>query len=174
MKKVSPFRESRRTEWVGIAADLRIVTLDPKLMALVPALALSSLSKSTRGLTLYPGRTGVALGAMLLVASAVIAYLLYAPVGVIGVALSAWLVGSVGALTLAVSLEPTAFVKSICVRCRLLPVIKEHEAIHLSGVASEKAVWDSMKVRHSVESLALAGDPAICTFCPIPKRLAEQ
>ena len=75
---------------------------------------------------------------------------------------------------LASSLTPTAFVKPICLACRLLPVIEEHEALHLSGVASESAVWGSMKARHSVRSLSLEGDPAVCPFCPIPKRLSEQ
>ena len=72
------------------------------------------------------------------------------------------------------SLRPTAFVKPICLKCRLLPVIEEHEAIHLSGVSSENEVWESMRSRHSVESLSLSGDPAICPFCPIPKRLSRS
>ena len=161
-------------EWERQLLELRVVKLTRPLQLLVPALALSSLPKRTRGLTLYPGRAGSALGAVLLGASILLGYLLLAPAGVVGTVLALWLIGTAGVAMLAASLKPTAFVKPICMACRLLPLIKEHEAIHLSGVASEKAVWDSMKTRHTVESLALRGDPAICSFCPIPKRLSES
>ena len=49
-------------EWEAIAGRMRVVHLTAPLQALVPALALPSLSKGTRGLTLYPGRGGAALG----------------------------------------------------------------------------------------------------------------
>ena len=161
-------------EWELRLLEMRVVRLTLPLQLLVPALALSSLPKRTRGLALYPGRGGSALGALLLGAGLLLGYMLFAPAGVVGTALALWLIGTAGGTMFAASLKPTAFVKPICMACRLLPVIKEHEAIHLSGVASEKAVWDSMKTRHSVESLALRGDPAICPFCPIPKRLSES
>ena len=87
---------------------------------------------------------------------------------------SFWFIGTAGVATVFGAIRPTAYVKPICVKCRLLPVIKEHEAIHLTGVGNERDVWDSMRTRHSVRSLSLEGDPSICSFCPIPKRLAEQ
>jgi hypothetical protein len=96
------------------------------------------------------------------------------PAGILGGFVSVWFLGTAGIATIVGVVRPTAYVKPICVRCRLLPVIKEHEAIHLTGVTSEKRVWASMKTRHSVESLGLEGDPAICSFCPIPKRLTEH
>jgi hypothetical protein len=152
---------------------MKVVKLDTRVLVLVPFLALASLSERTRGFTLYPGRTGLVLGTAILAASGAIAYELL-PIGILGALLSLWLLGSIGVASFAASLRPTAFVKPICVRCRLLPVIKEHEAIHLTGVSSERAVWDSMRTRHSTQSLALEGDPAICSFCPIPKRLSEH
>ena len=153
---------------------MRVVRLTPPLQVLVPVLALPALSKGTRGMTLIPGREGLALGAVLMAASGATAYALYSAAGVLWGVLPVWLVGTAGAALAASALRPTAFVKPICVRCRLLPVIREHEAMHLSGVAGEGEVWESMRSRHSVESLALAGDPAVCSFCPIPKRLAEK
>lgn len=161
-------------DWEAISMKMRVVRLTIPLQILVPALAVSSLSKSTRGLTLYPGRTGVALGVILMASSATVGALLLGPMGVAGAILSAWALGTAGGVMLWAALTTAAFVKPICVRCRLLPIIREHEAIHLSGVASEEAVWGSMKTRHSVSSLSLEGDPAICTFCPIPKRLSER
>ncbi|MDG6985222.1 MAG: hypothetical protein JRM73_00560 [Nitrososphaerota archaeon] len=174
MKSVHQLRSGDVSDWRSVEAGMRVVHLDGKLQVMVPILALTSFSKSTRGLSLYPGRVGSAIGVALLGAGAAVGYGLFSVVGAVVAVIAAWLLGSAGAAILYSSLRPTAFVKPICVSCRLLSVIKEHEAIHLSGVASEKAVWDSMKSRHSVESLKLEGDPAICTFCPIPKRLAEH
>ncbi len=167
-------KSAEPVDWRAIESKMRVVRLTPLVQVLVPALLLPSLSKSTRGLTLYPGRPGIALGAVLLACSALIGALLLGPTGVWGAALSFWTLGTAGAATVAGALRPTAFVKPICVRCRLLPVIKEHEALHLSGIASEDSVWASMKSRHSVVSLSLEGDPAICSFCPIPRRLAAH
>lgn len=160
--------------WEAIDGRMSVVSLSPGLRLFVPALALLSLSKGTRGMTLASGKAGGAVGAVLAVGGALLGALLLGPLGPVAAALSFWLIGTAGLATLWSSIRPTAFVKPICTGCRLLPVIREHEAIHLSGVASEKAVWDSMKTRHSVRSLSLDGDPSICSFCPIPKRLSGQ
>jgi hypothetical protein len=117
------------------------------------------------------GRAGVAIGAVIVAGSVVIGWVLYPALGPVGAVVVLWLIGTAGAAMVASGLRPIAFVKPICVKCRLLPVIREHEAIHLSGVESDDEVWASMRRRHSVESLGLEGDPAICPFCPIPKRL---
>jgi hypothetical protein len=163
-----------RPGWEGIDANLKVVRLTAPLKLLIPALIIPSLPERTRGLSLYPGRIGGAIGSALVAASVLIGIMLFGRLGLLGPALSVWLLGTAGATMLLSLRRPMAFVKPICVGCRLLPVIKEHEAIHLSGVAGEKAVWDSMKSRYSVQSLGLEGDPAICSFCPIPKRLSEH
>ena len=160
--------------WEKVDSNLGVVRLTLPLQILVPALLLPSFAKSTRALSLFPGRGGQAIGFALLIASCLAGALLAGPTGPWGGIVCVWVLGTAGALMIACSLRPTAFVKPICVKCRLLPVIKEHEAIHLSGVASEDAVWASMRTRHSIESLSLTGDPAICSFCPIPKRLSES
>ena len=170
----SPNADDGGTGWDLILPDLRVVKLSAPLQFLVPTLLLPSLPKSTRGLSLYPGRRGLGVGSALVVASLLIGALLAGPTGPWGGIVSFWFLGTAGIVVIAGALRPTAFVKPICVKCRLLPIIKEHEAIHLSGVASEGAVWQSMRTRHSVQSLALNGDPAICPFCPIPKRLQPR
>ena len=114
------------------------------------------------------------IGLALLSASLLVGALLAGTTGPWGGIVSFWLLGTAGIVFIASALRPTAFVKPICVKCRLLPIITEHEAIHLSGVAKESAVWESMRSRHSVESLGLEGDPSICSFCPIPKRLRSK
>ena len=157
-----------------ILPNLRVVRLTVPLKILVPMLLLPTYSKSTRALSLYPGRRGLAVGVALIAASLLAGALLVGPTGPWGGVFFVWFLGTAGMAQIASSFRPTAFVKPICVNCRLLPIIKEHEAIHLSGVSSEGAVWSSMRTRHSVESLALEGDPSICSFCPIPKRLSER
>ncbi|HEV2137316.1 MAG TPA: hypothetical protein VGR53_00570 [Nitrososphaerales archaeon] len=162
------------SDWERINVKMKVVTLSWPVQLLVPALFFPSLSKGTRGLTLYPGRMGLALGGLLAASSTIIGVLLLGPTGPIGAILALWLMGTAGVASVVGSFRPIAFIKPICTRCRLLPVIKEHEAIHLSGVASEGKVWASMRTRHSSKSLSLEGDPAICTFCPIPKRISEH
>ena len=168
--------EGRNTgpEWEEIGTRMKVVRLSWLVQLAVPALIIPSLSRSTRGITFPPGRVGVVVGVALAGTGFAVGALLLQAAGVVGGLVSAWLFGTAGAAFLAGSLRPTAYVKPICVGCRLLPVIKEHEAIHLSGVGREEEVWASMKARHSVQSLGLEGDPSICSFCPIPKRLSEQ
>ena len=160
--------------WENIAAHLKVVSLTLPVQLLVPSLIVTTLSRSTRGVSFYPGRSGFALGAVLFSGSVAVGWLLGGPFGLAGTALAIWLLGTSGVAMMVNSVRPLAFIKPICTRCRLLPVIKEHEAIHLSGVSGERAVWASMRARHSKESLSLEGDPAICWFCPIPKRLSEH
>jgi hypothetical protein len=162
------------SDWERINIKMKVVKLNWPVQLLLPALIYPSLSKGTRGLTLYPGRMGLALGSLLAASSAVIGALLLGPVGPAGPILSIWFMGTAGVATMVGSFRPIAFIKPICTRCRLLPIIKEHEAIHLSGAASEGKVWASMRTRHNAQSLSFEGDPAICTFCPIPKRISEH
>jgi len=176
---------SADSRWEGISTRMRIVRLSLPVGLGAPLLVLLALPRSTRGFTFPPGRAGIAIGGALLGTSVIVGLLLVGVAGAAGGGVSGWalgiggvalvwLLGTAGAAWLASGIRPTAYVKPICVDCRLLPVIKEHEAIHLSGVQSEKEVWTSMKTRHSVQSLALEGDPAICSFCPIAKRLSER
>lgn len=169
----SSWRKST-SDWNAVSGKMKVVRLTIPLQLLIPALILPLLPKKTRGLTLFPGMAGMALGIAMVASSIAMGILLAGPMGPVGGILSIWILGSIGMATIIGGLRPTAFVKPICVKCRLLPIIKEHEAIHLTGVARESEVWTSMKTRHSVESLGLVGDPAICSFCPIPKRLAEH
>lgn len=155
-------------------SGLRVTRLGLTLQLFVPPLLVSALPKSTRGISFYPGKTGLALGVVLIFGGVTVGWLLGGPYSLVTAALGFWLLGTYGCLMILSSVRPLALVKPICTRCRLLPIIKEHEAIHLSGVADETGVWNSMKTRHSRESLRLDGDPAICWFCPIPKRLSEH
>ena len=160
--------------WESVARRTKVITLSPLLQVLMPPLLAPTFPKSTRGVSFHGGRLGLILGFILVVASLDIGWLLSGPTGILGYIVVFWLIGTTGVAMMASSLKPLAFVKPICTRCRLLPIIVEHEVIHLTGVAREETVWASMRQRHSVESLKLEGDPAICSFCPIPKRLSER
>ena len=160
--------------WEQVAASLKVGRLSTPVQILVPALLVPTLPRSTRGISFPPGKPGLAIGVVLVLGGVSLGWLLGGDYGLEGALIGLWLLGSFGILLIVSSLRPFALVKPICTRCRLLPIIKEHEAIHLTGVAGESAVWESMRARHSVESLGLNGDPSICWFCPIPKRLSEH
>lgn len=153
---------------------MRVVRLSTPVRILVPALLVAALPTRTRAVTYEGGRLGVVVGAALVTGSLAIGFAFYPFVGIVGMLVLLWLFGGVGVVIIVNGARPLAFVKPICVRCRLLPIIREHEAIHLSGVESDDRVWEEMRTRHSCESLGLDGDPSICSFCPIPKRLKER
>jgi hypothetical protein len=155
--------------------DTKVVTLSRKVRVALPSLLVSSIPRSAIGFSFEGGKIGAAIGTAVLAIASIASIVLFPIAGIAAVGMAAWLLGGTGALMIFSSLMPNiAFVKPLCTGCRLLPVIKEHEAIHLSGVDSDKDVWAIMKQRHSVESLALVGDPRICSFCPIAKRLSEH
>ncbi len=161
-------------DWKAFESSISVVKLSVPLRVMVPALLISAAPLSTRGVSYEGGKLGFAMGLLLTGGSLIIGWMLYPLAGIMGMVVVFWLMGTAGVVMIVNGIRPLAFVKPICVRCRLLPVIREHEAIHMSGIASDDRVWDSMKTRYSCESLGLDGDPAICTFCPIPKRLREH
>lgn len=171
----APVKESgaRGEGWESVARRTRVVTITPVVEAIIPSLLIPTASKEARAVSFQAGRLGFLLGIVLVLASLLVGWLLSGALVIFGYVILFWLVGTGGVVMVVSSVRPLAFVKPICTRCRLLPVIVEHEAIHMTGVAREAVVWESMKQRHSVDSLKLEGDPAICPFCPIPKRLRE-
>jgi hypothetical protein len=161
-------------DWQAVDRRIKVVSLSGYLRFLVPALFISALPIGTRGISYEGGRLGFTVGAILVVGSLAIGDVLLRVTGPIGGVVIFWLLGSSGVVMMINGVRPIAFVKPICIKCRLLPVIKEHEAIHMAGVESDDRVWESMRMRYSCESLSLDGDPNICSFCPIPRRLREK
>ncbi len=158
-----------------VKGGMHVVRLSPLVRLAIPSLFISSLPKNAIGFSFEKGRFGVLVGSLLVCSSILIGYTLSGVIGVLSYPLSLWLLGSTGALMIYNSGGvSTAFVKSLCSTCRLLPVIEEHEALHLAGLERDADVWVQMRTRHSCKSLALDGDPGICSFCPIPKRLKEH
>jgi len=161
-------------DWRRVASGMKTFSLSMPLRVLVPALWVSSLPRNAIGFSFERGSLAAAIGGFLIFASGILGFMLYPVLGMAGPLLSVWLVGTAGVLMLVTALRPLAFVKPLCSGCRLLPVIEEHEALHLAGEASDDEIWKVMRSRHSCDSLGLKGDPSICWFCPIPKRLSEH
>jgi hypothetical protein len=154
---------------------MRVVVLSPLVKIASPSLLVSSLPKRAIGFSFPRGREGLMVGAALLSLTFVIGYAFYASIGPAAIILALWLFGGTGgAMLYNASGSGIAFVKPLCSTCRLLPIIEEHEAIHLSGVASEERCWEDAKKNYSYSGLGLGSDPRICVFCPIAKRLREQ
>ena len=160
--------------WQDILAAMKAMRLSAPLRLLVPALLVSALPRSAIGFSFEGGKGGVTLGSLLVGTGLMIGGLVFPALGMAGAILPVWFLGSTGLVMLVGGLRPIAFVKTPCTDCRLFPVVKEHEAIHLSGVESDDEVWRSMRTRYTCESLSLEGDPRICWFCPIQKRLREH
>jgi hypothetical protein len=162
------------SDWRAVASGMTTVRLTMPIRVLIPSLWVSSLPRNAIGFSFERGRVASLLGGFLAAASVALGFMLYSVAGPLGFVLPIWFMGTTGALLIISALRPFAFVKPLCSGCRLLPVIEEHEAIHLSGEESDAEIWKLMRSRHSCESLGLDGDPGICWFCPIHKRLSEH
>ncbi len=141
----------------------------------IPSLLVSSIPRRAIGFSYPRGREGLIAAAGMLGLTFVVGYALAASVGPLSIFVSLWGFGGTAAVMLYNSTGTgVAFVKPLCSTCRLLPLIEEHEAVHLSGVASEARCWEDARKRYSYVGLGLGSDPRICSFCPIAKRLRED
>ena len=169
---------SRKAEplyWGNTAEGMKVVKLSKLMLMAIPPLFVCSLPKNARGFSFERGEFGAFVGSILFSSSLIIGYLLSGAVGILAYPFSLWLLGATGVLMIYNSAgRSIAFVKPLCTTCRLLPIIQEHEALHLAGLDQDSDVWNLMRQRYSWESLSLDGDPTICSFCPIPKRLKEH
>ena len=160
---------------IGSLGGVRIVVLSNVVKLLFPPLFFSSIPKRAIGFSYPSGREGRLIGAALVAATGIVSFLMMKTVGVPGLVLAAWLTGGTAGLIIYNSTrQRVAFVKQYCQSCRLRPLIEEHEAMHLGGEAREEAVWAAARRKYSYQSLALADDPRICSFCPIAKKLREH
>ena len=154
------------------SGEIRFITLTKAVRLAFPPLLLSSLPKRAVGFSFPSGNEGRLLGLSLATVTACIGFLLSASIGFPAFLLMLWLTGGTAGLMLYNSTSGrVAFLKHYCSTCRLRPIIEEHEAMHLAGEPSEEVVWSQARKKYSYEGLGLAGDPEICSFCPIAKRL---
>jgi hypothetical protein len=155
--------------------QVRFIILTTAVKLAFPPLFLASIPKRAIGFSYPSGNEGRVLGLCLLGMTGLVGFLLDRFIGPLGFVAMFWLTGGTGALMLYNSTNHrVAFVKDYCSTCRLRPLIEEHEVMHLNGERSEEVVWGEARKKYSYESLALAGDPAICSFCPIAKRLRNN
>ena len=151
---------------------VRFVILSTVVKLAFPPLYLSSLPKRAIGFAFPSGNEGKLLGLALLGVTTSIGLLLAKSIGPVGLLLMVWLTGGTGALMLYNSTQcRVAFLKEYCSSCRLRPIIEEHESMHLNGERSEDVLWRETMKKYTYEGLSLAGDPKICSFCPIAKKL---
>lgn len=159
----------------GSVQGIRVVPLTSKLKLAAPPLFFCSLPKRAIGFSFPRGTEGRLLGFTLLAATATVSVLLGRVFGLPGVLAMTWIAGGTTYLILHNSMrQGLAFVKPNCHACRLHPIIEEHEAMHLDGESSEEVIWAAAKRKYTYEGLHLGGDPNICSWCPIAKRLKEN
>jgi len=158
-----------------LASGMKVVRLTSLVRIVFPVLYITSIPKRAIGFSFERGPFGLLSGSLLFAGSILVAFALSPALGLISLPLALWLLGGTSIVMMYNSTAASiAFVKPLCSSCRLLPIIEEHEAIHLAGVGDDRAIWSEMRRRYSCESLSLIGDPKVCTFCPIPKRLKEH
>jgi len=158
----------------GTRAGVRIVALTLPVKLAIPSLLISSIPKRAIGFSFEAGPVGGLIGASLLGGSLLLGGVLYQALGPLSVLLPLWLMGTTGAVMVYNSGRSLAFVKPLCTGCRLLPIIREHEAMHIGGIESDRRIWDSVRGKYSFEALSLGTDPKICRFCPIARHLRES
>jgi hypothetical protein len=152
-----------------------VLPLSRSLSILLPPLFVSSLPKRAIGFSFPRGTEGKLLGVSLIGATVAISVLLSTAFGFIFGLAIIWIMGGTGVVILYNSTRRgLAFVKEMCSACRLLPIIEEHEIMHLRGEPSEEVVWREAKKKYTYEGLGLGTDPKIHSFCPIAKRLKEN
>jgi len=155
--------------------EVRFVILSSQVKLAFPPLFLSSLPKRAVGFSYPSGNEGKALGLALLGATAAIGMLLARSLGPLAFVAMVWLTGGTAGVMLYNSTRcRVAFLKEYCSACRLRPIIEEHESMHLNGERSEEVVWEETRRKYTYEGLSLAGDPNICSFCPIAKKLRND
>ena len=152
--------------------EVKFVVLSTVVKLAFPPLLFSSIPKRAIGFSYPSGGEGRLLGISLLGVTGVLGFLLSTWIGPAGDLVMAWLLGGTAVVMIYNSTScRIAFLKEYCAPCRLRPIIEEHEAMHLNGEASEDVIWQETRRRYTYESLSLEGDPQICTFCPIAKKL---
>lgn len=154
--------------------DVMLVTLTLPLRVAVPSLGISSIPKNAIGFSFEGGRPGVYTGVLLLAGSLFAGLMLQPALGLMPMAALYWLIGTTGTIMIFSASRQMAFVKPLCTNCRLLPVIHEHEATHIGGIASDPEIWGMVSEKYDRLRISLDSDPSICSFCPIPKRLSEH
>lgn len=158
----------------AVGGRVRVVNLTLPLRLAIPSLLISSMPKQAIGFSYEKGTAGALTGAVLLGGSILVGAILFHPIGLVALVAMIWLIGSAGMVMLCSFATGLAFVKPLCTGCRLLPIIKEHETMHINGMKSDLMIWDAVRGKYSFEGLSLGTDPAICSFCPIAKRLKHS
>ncbi len=155
--------------------EVRFVVLSTLVKMAFPPLFFSSIPKRAIGFSYPSGIEGRVLGLSLLGVTGTMGFMLSASIGPAGDLVMAWLTGGTAVIMIYNSTRcRIAFLKEYCSGCRLRPIIEEHESMHLNGERSEDVIWGEARRKYSYDGLGLAGDPQICAFCPIAKKLRND
>lgn len=153
----------------------KIIALSSHVRFLLPPLFISSIKKNAIGFSFERGLFGWTVGSALIATSIIIGYLPSSEFGILSYALSFWLIGGTGLFMMYnCMVQRIAFVKPLCLRCRLLPLIIEHEEAHLDGISQDDEIWSIMRGKYLYLLPELEKDRDICYFCPIPRRIREE
>jgi len=143
------------------------IVLGPLIYAILPFIILVSFRKKVLAFTMLRGKTELFVGIALVPASLIVGRALYLLIGGYAYPLLLWVLGGVGIMMIVHSLSSgLIFVKPMCNSCTFLPLILEHEKLHISGIRDETQVWS--KIRKMYDWHKIRKPKQICSHCPIP------
>lgn len=149
------------------------VILSPLIYAILPFIILVSFRKKVLAFTMMKGKSELYVGMALIPASIVIGRAFYFLVGGYSYPLVFWVLGGVGIMMVVHSLSPgLIFVKPMCNACTFLPLIMEHENLHISGIHGEVQVWSRIKEKYDWKKIRKP--QKICPHCPIPGHMQAK
>ncbi len=149
------------------------IVLGPLIYAILPFIILASFRKKVLAFTMLKGKTELFVGIALVPSSLIIGRALYLLIGGYAYPLLLWVIGGIGVMMIVHSLSSgLIFVKPMCNSCTFLPLILEHENLHISGIGGEAQVWSKIQKKYDWQKLKKPQQ--ICPHCPIPGHMKAK
>lgn len=140
---------------------------------MLPVIILACYRKRMLAFTMLKSRSELFVGLALVPTSLIVAWAFYFVIGGYSYPLLMWTLGGVGVMMVVHSLSSgLIFVKPKCNSCSFLPLIIEHENLHIAGIHSEAKVWASIKERFNWETVIKP--QKVCAHCPIPGHMQAK
>ena len=149
------------------------IVLGTLIYVILPFIILASFRKKVLAFTMLKGRTELFVGIALIPTSIIIGRAFYLLIGGYAYPLLFWVLGGMGVMMIVHSLSPgLIFVKPMCNSCTFLPLILEHENLHISGIRGETQVWSKIKKIYDWQKIRKPQQ--ICAHCAIPGRMKAK
>ncbi len=149
------------------------IVLGPLVYAILPFIILASFRKKVLAFTMLKRKSELYVGLALIPTSVIVGQAFYFLIGWYSYPLLLWVLGGIGVIMVVHSLSSgLIFVKPMCNSCSFLPLILEHENLHISGIRGEAQVWSKIKKMYDWQTIRKP--QKICLHCPIPGHMQAK